>query len=194
MTANLAPLTEKVYEEIKSRVKETDMSVPRRQGNWWYYGRTVEGKSYGISCRVPVEGDPWTPPEVTDDMPGEQVLLDSNELAEGHEFFALGASSVSTSGRFLAYSVDTEGDERFTLRIKNLDTGELLEDQLENVFYGATWAGEDYLFYIRMDDAWRPYQVWRHHVGSTEDDVLVYQEDDERFAVGVGADLSLIHI
>ena len=188
MTANLAPLTEKVYEEIKSRVKETDMSVPRRQGNWWYYGRTVEGKSYGISCRVPVEGDPWTPPEVTDDMPGEQVLLDSNELAEGHEFFALGASSVSTSGRFLAYSVDTEGDERFTLRIKNLDTGELLEDQLENVFYGATWAGEDYLFYIRMDDAWRPYQVWRHHVGSTEDDVLVYQEDDERFAVGVGAD------
>ena len=83
MTANLAPLTEKVYEEIKSRVKETDMSVPRRQGNWWYYGRTVEGKSYGISCRVPVESDPWTPPEVTDDMPGEQVLLDSNELAEG---------------------------------------------------------------------------------------------------------------
>ena len=188
-TAAWSGLVDDVYGEIKSRIKETDMSVPQRQGDWWYYGRTLEGKDYGISCRVPVAGDPWTPPEVGEEMPGEQVLLDVNTLAAGHEFFSLGASSVSTSGRLLAYSYDTAGDERFTLRIKDLETGELLEDRLEGVFYGATWAGEDYLFYVRVDDAWRPYQVWRHQVGTdAAEDVLVYEEADEKFGVGVGAD------
>ena len=139
-TSAWSGLVDDVYGEIKSRIKETDMSVPQRQGDWWYYGRTIEGKDYGISCRIPTADDPWTPPEVTEDMPGEQVLLDVNELAAGHEFFALGASSVSTSGRLLAYSFDTEGDERFTMRIKNLETGELLDDELEGLFYGATWA------------------------------------------------------
>ena len=161
-TSAWSGLVDDVYNEIKSRIKETDMSVPVRQGDWWYYGRTVEGKDYAISCRVPTAGEPWTPPEVTDEMPGEQVLLDVNELAAGHEFFSIGASSVSTSGRLLAYSYDTAGDERFTLRVKDLQTGESLDDVLEGIFYGATWAGEDYLFYVRVDDAWRPYQVWRH--------------------------------
>ena len=189
MTAGLTELTDAVYGEIKSRIKETDMSVPQRQGAWWYYGRTVEGQSYGISCRVPVTGDPWVPPSIEGEVAGEQVLIDANQLAAGHEFFSLGASSVSTSGRLLAYSFDTEGDERFELRVKDLETGELLDDVLRGVFYGATWAGEDYLFYTRVDDAWRPYQVWRHRVGTPEaQDVLVYQEDDERFNVGVGAD------
>lgn len=188
-TSAWSGLVDDVYNEIKSRVKETDMSVPVRQGDWWYYGRTIEGKDYGISCRVPTAGEPWTPPEVTEDMPAEQVLLDVNELADGHEFFALGASSVSTSGRLLAYSFDTEGDERFTMRVKNLETGELLDDELEGVFYGATWAGEDFLFYVRCDDAWRPHQVWRHKLGTpAAEDVLVYEETDEKFGVGVGAD------
>lgn len=188
-TAHLAPLQDAIYAEIKSRVKETDMSVPQRRGDWWYYARTEEGKSYGISCRVPAAGERWTPPEVTDEMPGEQVLIDGNELAAGHDFFALGTSSVSTSGRLLAYSTDTTGDERFELRIKDLETGSLFDDHLTRIFYGATLAGEDYLFYIRVDDAWRPHQVWRHKVGTTQDeDVLVYEETDERFGVGVGAD------
>ena len=188
-TSAWSGLVDDVYGEIKSRIKETDMSVPQRQGDWWYYGRTIEGKDYGISCRVPTGDDPWTPPEVTEDMPGEQVLLDVNELAAGHEFFALGASSVSTSGRLLAYSFDTEGDERFTMRFKNLDTGELLDDELQGLFYGATWAGEDYLFYVRCDDAWRPHQIWRHKLGTpAAEDVLVYEETDEKFGVGVGAD------
>lgn len=188
-TSAWSGLVDDVYGEIKSRIKETDMSVPQRQGDWWYYGRTIEGKDYGISCRIPTADDPWTPPEVTEDMPGEQVLLDVNELAAGHEFFALGASSASTSGRLLAYSFDTEGDERFTLRVKNLETGELLDDELEGIFYGATWAGEDYLFYVRCDDAWRPHQIWRHKLGTpAAEDVLVYEETDEKFGVGVGAD------
>lgn len=188
-TSAWSGLVDDVYNEIKSRIKETDMSVPVRQGDWWYYGRTIEGKDYAISCRVPTAGEPWTPPEVTDEMPGEQVLLDVNELAAGHEFFSIGASSVSTSGRLLAYSYDTAGDERFTLRVKDLQTGELLDDVLEGIFYGATWAGEDYLFYVRVDDAWRPYQVWRHALGTdASEDVLVYEEPDEKFGVGVGVD------
>lgn len=190
-TSNLAQLKENIFQEIKSRVKETDMSVPTRAGDFWYYGRSVEGKSYGISCRLAVdeEHDPWVPPVIdeAEAAPGEQVLLDLNELAEGHDFFALGASSVTTSGRYLAYSVDTAGDERFTLRIKDLDTGELLPDVIEDVYYGATWAGEEYLFYQRVDDAWRSDSVWRHRVGTdASEDVRVFHETDERYNVGVG--------
>lgn len=186
-TADLEDLTEEVYSEIRSRIKETDMSVPQRAGEWWYYGRTIEGKDYGLSCRIPVsEGqDPWVAPVIPEEgrPEGEQILLDLNELAKGHEFFSLGASSVTTSGRFLAYSVDTTGDERFTLRIKDLQTGELLPDVLEGIYYGATWAGEEHLFYQRVDAAWRPDSVWRHRIGTDPaEDVCVYREDDEQFS------------
>lgn len=194
-TAELAQLRENVYQEIKNRVQETDMSVPTRAGNYWYYGRTTEGKNYGISCRVQVsEGaDPWVPPTIPADgvVEGEQVILDLNKLAEGHEFFSLGASSVTISGRYLAYSVDTEGDERFTLQIKDLETGELLTDRLEGIFYGATWAGEEYLFYQLVDEAWRPDSVWRHKIGTDQSaDVRVFHEADARFNTGVGGSRS----
>lgn len=167
------------------------MSVPVRAGRYWYYSRTEEGKSYGYSCRIPVtEGtDEWVPPQIPEGepAPGEQIILDSNELAEGHEFFSIGASSVTTSGRYLAYSTDISGDERFTLRIKDLETGELLEDTLTDIFYGATWVGEDHLFYQRVDEAWRPDTVWRHRIGTpVEEDVLVYHEPDERYSTWVG--------
>lgn len=130
-TAPLKELRETIYGEIRSRTQETDMSVPVRMDGYWYYGRTEEGKSYGIRCRRPIrDDDDWTPPEVSPDSPleGEQVILDSNELAEGHDFFSLGGASVSADGRWLAYSTDTVGDERYTLRIKDLETGELLDD------------------------------------------------------------------
>lgn len=190
-TAHLAQLRENIYTEIKSRVQETDMSVPNRSGKYWYYGRTQEGKSYGISCRVPVAetDDPWAPPTIPEsgEVPGEQVILDLNELAEGHEFFSLGAASVTTSGRYLAYATDIEGDERFTLRVKDLDTGELLADRLEGIFYGATWAGEDYIFYQLVDEAWRPDSVWRHRIGTDQsEDVRVFHEPNARFNTGVG--------
>lgn len=191
-TAGLSQLGDNIYQEIKSRVKETDMSVPQRSGDFWYYGRSEEGKSYGYSCRIPViDGqDAWVPPVIPEGEPvaQEQVILDLNELAEGHEFFSLGASTITTSGRYLAYSVDTAGDERFTLRIKDLETGELLDDVLEDLFYGATWAGEDYLFYQRVDDAWRPDSVWRHKIGTDpSEDVRVFHEPDEHFNTGIGA-------
>ena len=191
-TAHLKQLTENVFEEIKSRVKQTDMSVPSRAGDYWYYGRSEEGKEYGYSCRIPVaEGqDPWEPPVIPEEgkPDGEQILLDNNALAEGHEYFALGAASVTKSGRYLAYSTDTEGDERFELFIKDLETGKLLDDHLTDIFYGATWAGEDYIFYQKVDDAWRPDTVWRHKVGTAQsEDICVFTEADERFRVGVGS-------
>lgn len=187
-TDHLSDLRENIYNEIKSRIKETDMSVPVRNGRYWYFGRTEEGKSYGIYCRIPVGDEPWVAPEIpAEPTPEEEVFLNANELAEGHEFFSLGTATVTTSGRYLAYSTDTTGDERFTLRIRDLHTGEHLGDTISDIFYGATWVGEEYLFYQRVDDAWRPDTIWRHKIGtSVEDDVLVYRETDERYSTWIG--------
>lgn len=187
-TDHLSDLRENIYNEIKSRIKETDMSVPVRNGRYWYFGRTEEGKSYGIYCRIPVGDEPWVAPEIpAEPTPEEEVFLNANELAEGHEFFSLGTATVTTSGRYLAYSTDTTGDERFTLRIRDLHTGEHLGDTISDIFYGATWVGEEYLFYQCVDDAWRPDTIWRHKIGtSTSEDVLVYREADERYSTWIG--------
>jgi oligopeptidase B len=190
-TGHLEQLRETVFEEIRSRTQETDLSVPYRMGDWWYYGRTHEDKQYGASCRCPVEGpDDWTPPRLSADVeiPGEQVLVDADELARGHEFFSLGAVSVSPDGTLLAFTTDTVGDERFLLRVKDLRTGELLPDEVPGTLGGATWdkAGTT-IFYVTVDEAWRPDKVWRHVLGTpVADDVVVLQEDDERFGVSVG--------
>lgn len=186
-TSKLKTLQENIFQEIKSRIKETDMSVPSRSGDWWYFGRTEEGKSYGITCRVPAHD--WNPPHITESaLPEEQIILDANELAEGHEYFSLGAGSVTVSGRYLAYSTDTEGNERYTLRIKDLESGELFPDEIPGIAAGAVWAGDDYVFYQKVDASWRPDSVWRHKVGTpVSEDERVFYEPDERFWVGVDA-------
>jgi len=190
LTADLAPLRQQIFDEIKSRTKETDLSVPTRRGDWWYYGRSFEGKQYGVQCRCPV-ADPtdWTPPRFDEDteIPGEQVLLDENVEAEGHDFFALGASSVSLDGNLLAYSVDVVGDERYTLRFKDLRTGERYPDEIAGIGAGVTWAADNQtVYYVTVDDAWRPDTVWRHRLGSRAADEQVYREADERFWLAVG--------
>ena len=189
-TSHLKPLEDAIFGEVKERIRETDMSLPVRAGRYWYFSRTEEGKSYGISSRIPVDdATPWTPPEIVpgEPAPDEEVILDSNDLAEGHEFFSLGAASVTLDGRYLAYSVDLAGDERYDLRIKDLATGELLDDEIPGISSGATWVGDDYLFYQRVDEAWRPHEVWRHHVGSpVSEDVCIFREEDEHYWVGVG--------
>ncbi|GAA0945146.1 S9 family peptidase [Nonomuraea longicatena] len=185
-TAHLSDVQAQVFQEIKGRVQETDLSVPSRKGAWWYFTRTEEGKQYAISCRVPATGD--TPPEIrpAEVLENEQVLLDGNELAGDSEFFSMGTSSVSPDGTMLAYSTDFKGAERFTLRFKDLRTGEILDDEITDIFYGGAWSADgSTFFYTRVDDAWRPYQVYRHRLG-TQDDVLVYEESDERFWVGIG--------
>ncbi|MEU6414297.1 S9 family peptidase [Microbispora sp. NPDC046933] len=186
MTGHLQDLQESIFKEIKGRTLETDLSVPTRKGAWWYYSRTEEGKQYGIQCRVAADGD--NPPQLEPgtSLPGEQVILDGNELAGDSPFFSMGTSAVSPDGTKLAYSTDFSGDERFTLRFKDLETGALLPDEIPGVFYGGAWSADDStFFYTTVDEAWRPYRIHRHTLGSTED-VVVYQEDDERFWVGVG--------
>ena len=195
-TAHLAGLRQSVFDEIKARTRETDLSVPTRNRGHWYYGRSFEGKEYGASCRVPVtDPDDWTPPRPAEDtapdqpaLPGEEVLLDLDRLAEGHEFFSLGGSSVSPDGDLLAYSTDVVGDERYTIRVKDLTTGELLDDEITGVLGGATWdrAGESF-FYTTTDESWRADKIWRHRLGTAQaEDELVHHEQDGRFWVGVG--------
>ncbi len=188
-TAHLTDLQEQIFSEIRSRTQETDLTVPTRLGEYWYFVRTAEGKQYGVQCRAPITGpDDWTPPAPDDTLPGEEVLLDSNELAEGHEFFALGASTVSPDGTLLAFSTDVRGDERFRLQIKDLRTGELLTDEIPEVGHGATWdVRGEHVFYTTVDESWRPDRVWRHRVGTpVTEDVEVFHEPDERFWLSVG--------
>ncbi|OAN42252.1 oligopeptidase B [Mycolicibacterium iranicum] len=190
VTEGLAPLRQKIFDEIKARTKETDLSVPTRRGDWWYYGRSFQGKQYGVQCRCPVaDPDDWNPPQLDEntEIPGEQVLLDENVEAEGHDFFSLGAASVSVDGNILAYSVDVKGDERYTLRFKDLRTGERYGDEIVGIGAGATWAADNNtIYYVTVDDAWRPDTVWRHRLGSGLPAERVYHEADERYWIGVG--------
>ena len=197
VTAHQEPLREAIFQEIKGRTQETDLSVPSRKDNWWYYTRSAEGKEYGIQCRVRAAntGNPvadWTPPAVEPgvEVPGEEILLDGNIEAEGKPFFSIGGVAVTTDGNLYAYAVDNTGDERFTVRIKDLRTGELLPDVIENVFYGVAFSPDGTrLFYTVVDDSWRPYQVKSHVLGTpVSDDELVYQEDDP--AMWLGFELS----
>ncbi|MBV9351090.1 MAG: S9 family peptidase [Mycobacterium sp.] len=189
-TAQLEPLRQQIFDEIKARTKETDLSVPIRRDAWWYYGRSFEGKQYGVHCRCPVRdpGD-WTPPFFDEDteIPGEQVLLDENVEADGHDFFALGAASVSPDGNILAFSVDLVGDERYTLRFKDLRTGKQYPDELVGIGAGVTWATDSRtVYYVTLDEAWRPDTVWRHRLASGLPAEKVYHEADERFWLAVG--------
>ncbi|UXM90821.1 S9 family peptidase [Paenarthrobacter sp. JL.01a] len=197
VTAHQEPLREAIFQEIKGRTQETDLSVPGRKDGWWYYSRSVEGKEYSIQCRVRAQdtGDrvaDWTPPAVEPGVAidGEEVLLDGNTEAEGQPFFSVGGAAVTMDGNLYAYAVDNAGDERFTLRIKDLRTGELLPDVIENIFYGVAFSPDGTrLFYTVVDESWRPYQVKSHVLGTpvTEDEVL-YQEDD--VAMWLGFDLA----
>jgi len=190
-TAHLEPLRQRIFDEIKDRTLETDLSVPARRGDWWYYSRTVEGKQYGIHCRAPIaDPEDWTPPEPTagEPLPGEQVLLDGNEEADGLEFFSLGTFDVSADGRLLLYGIDATGDERYTLRVRDLETGETLPDVIEDTFSGAELSPDSrYIVYSTVDDAWRPDTVWLHELGTpTASDRTLFHEPDEKYWVGAG--------
>ena len=198
-TAHLEPLRERIFEEIRSRTQETDLSVPVREGRWWYYSRSFEGRQYGVQCRAPIASDDdWTPPTVADvdagtpALPGEQVLFDANAEAEGHEFFRLGTFDVSADGTMLLYAVDTIGDERYTLRVRDLVNGGELGDEVQNTSAGAVLSPDGrYAFYATVDDAWRPDTIWRHELGTDASaDVVVHHEKDERFWVGIGVSRS----
>ncbi|MGH9380004.1 MAG: S9 family peptidase [Thermoanaerobaculia bacterium] len=170
-------LQESLYREMRGRIQEEDVSVPAREDDYWYYTRTEEGKQYPIYCRKKGSLEA-----------AEELLLDVNALAEGHEYFRLGALGTSPDHRLLAYSTDITGAEVYELVVKDLRTGELLPDHIQNTYYGVAWAADNRtLFYTTLDEAKRPYRVWRHVLGAVaaEDDI-VYEETDERFYVDLG--------
>jgi oligopeptidase B len=172
-----AALRETLYEEMLSHMKQTDVSVPYRDHGWWYLMRTEEGKQYPTYSR---RAD-------TPDAP-EQVILDGNALAEGKPFMAIGGSAVTDDGRWLAYTVDHTGFRQYTLHLKNLDTGEVLEDTVERVG-SIVWAADDrtLLYTVENEDQKRQYQLWRHTLGTSHaEDTLVFEEPDERFNLAVG--------
>jgi len=169
-------LQEQLYQEMRGRIKETDLSVPERVDDSFYYTRTEAGGQYPIFCRR--RGSLDAP---------EEVLLDQNPLAADHAYFKIGVSEVSPDHRLLAYSVDTSGAEDFTLYIKDLTTGHLLAESIGNTSVGVTWANDSRtLFYTLLDHARRPCRLYRHTVGaSPTTDVLVYFEPDESFFLDI---------
>jgi oligopeptidase B len=190
-TDHLAGLRQTLFDEIKGRVKETDLGVPVREGDWWYYSRTVEGQQYALHCRAPIASpDDWTTPALPEDgsgLPSEQVLLDDNTEAEGYDFYSLGSFDVSADGTLLLWAVDTVGDERYTVRVRTIG-GDPLPDEIPGTAPGAFFdTSGRYLFYTTVDDAWRPDTVWRHEVGTPASaDVQVFHEADDRYWVGAG--------
>jgi oligopeptidase B len=169
---------EALYKEMLGRIKQTDLSVPSRIGDYFYYSRTEEGKQYPYMCRRKgsMEG-------------AEEILLDLNKLAEGHKFLSLGGYSVSDDANWLAFSTDTTGYRQYTLQVKNLRTGELLADRIERAG-SIVWATDNKTIFYTTEDpvSKRSNKFWRHAVGAPGSDLL-YEEKDEKFDVGAGRSL-----
>jgi oligopeptidase B len=176
-TAHTKALEEKLFEEIKARFKQTDMSVPYKQDGYFYYTRYEEGKEYPIFARKKGSLDG-----------AEEIMLNANELAQGHEFFSIGGLAVSSGRDLLAYNVDTQGRRVYTTYWNNLISGELLPDVIPEVTENLAWANDNQtLFYAKQDPTTlRAYQIYRHVLGSDPSlDELIFQEDDETFTAYV---------
>ncbi len=169
---HIGKLQETLYNEMRGRIKESDVSVPEKLDDFFYYSRTETGKQYAIYCRKKGSLDAK-----------EEVLLDENELAKGQKYFRIGSLSVSRDHKLLAYSTDTNGSETYVLRIKSLETGALLPDEIKNCSNSLAWANDNKtIFYDQLDDAHRPYKALRHVLGrSVDQDSTIYEEKDDRF-------------
>ena len=178
--AHTKPLQENLFSEMKERIQETDSTVPEKRGDYLYYERTEAGKQYPIFCR-------------RKDLPDspEEILLDQNLLAEGKIFCSVSGFAVSPDDTKLAYSVDIEGDEVYTIHIKDLISGSLLPELISNVDgsayaqKGIEWANDnETIFYTTLDESKRSFQLYRHKIGTDpSQDVLLYHEKDETFSL-----------
>jgi len=177
-------LQKKLYDEMLGRIKETDVEVPYKEGGYFYYVRTEAGKQYAIRCRK--KGSMDAP---------EEIVLDVNELSKGQKFMSLGAYDVSDDGNLLAYTTDNTGFRQFTLAVKDLRTGKLLVDHAERVD-SIAWANDNKTIFYTTEDAVskRSNQFYRHNVGTTGPDTLVFEEKDERFDIGTGKTRSKAYI
>ena len=170
VTEHTKALQETLYKEFISRINETDLSVPVKIKDYYYYSRTEKGKNYSIYCRKKgsLEAE-------------EEVMLDGNQLAEGKDYFSLGTYSLSTNHNLLAYSVDFDGSEQYDIYVKDLTTGELLADKIEKTAGRIVWANNNQTFYYStLDETLRPYRLYRHDLGKTADK-MVFEEPDGRF-------------
>ncbi len=208
-------LQDQLFQQIRGRVAETDVSTPFFHNGWWRWSRLVAGQQYPVHCRradpskalstaevlaaaraalpgAGVAGD-GTPAPAGNDLAkaispnAGEVVLDENRLAGSSEYFAVGVYDVRPDQEVLAYAVDHDGAERYRLRFRDLGSGDDLADVIEDVYYGSAWSGSgNSFYYVRPDKAMRPWQVWRHLLGTPAvRDQLVFQEDDERFFVSV---------
>jgi oligopeptidase B len=179
-------LQKKLYDEMLARIKETDLSLPDKHKDFYYYSRTEQGKAYPIFCRK--QGSLEAP---------ESIVLDMNKVSEGKKFASLGGLDFSPNQTMLAYSIDTLGNERYDLMIKNLGTGDLLADRVVNTDGALAWGNDNAtMFYVTRDEAAnRPYKLWRHILGTdSKNDQLVYHEKDSAFSVGIGRTRSEAYI
>ncbi len=173
LTEHTKKMQEKLYEEMVGRIKETDLSVPVKEDDYYYYTRTEEGKNYRIYCRKKGSLEA-----------AEEVLLDGNQLAEGKEYFALRSFEVSDDHKLLAFAADYNGSEQYDIYVKNLETGKMLKDEIKTTGGSITWANDnETFFYTMLDPARRPYQLYRHKLGTTNDE-MVFEEKDESFFLG----------
>lgn len=175
--APLEGLRDELYSELIGRLKQDDATVPYRYKDYWYYTRYEEGKEYPIHARR--EGSMDAP---------EEILLDINALAEGHGYYNVGYHKVSPNQQLLAYFEDTVGRRQYTLRVKDLETGELLPTEIRGLSPSVAWVGDDKLFYTQNDpETLLTNRIFMHHVNGAAADVLVYEEADDSFYIGVAA-------
>ena len=191
--ADTEQLQDELYREMRGRIQEKDVSAPLLSHGYIYYTRTEEGEQYAVHCRKPVRSDAVSSKSdlMIDENPAqEEVLLDENEESKGHEFYMVGGFEVSPDHTKVAFGVDTTGNEKFTLYVRDLATGKnLLKYPIQDTDGSFAWSTDNKtLFYTRKDELDRPYQVWRHTIGtdSEQDDVLVYHEKDDAFYLGIG--------
>jgi len=183
-------LQESLFKEMRGRIQEDDETVPVRYGGYYYYTRTLKDTQYRVHCRrkVPDSAKPVTEKDTMDKEQPEEILLDQNKEAAKHSFYMVGAFEVSPNHNLLAYAVDTEGGEKFTMYVKDLTTGkQLLTKPIPDTAGDVVWANDNKtLFYVTKDKLDRPFKVWRHTVGSSSgSDELVFHEEDDAFYVGV---------
>ena len=190
VTAPTSEAAVRLVEEVKASTALTDVTVPIREGEFWYFRRFAEGQSYATHHRAPVERDEAGAPIPLVPSPGvpargEELLVDENEWARGQEFFRLADLYPSPDGRLIAWARDTSGDERYTWVVQEA-SGRVIDEAVVDAGYGFAWADDSQSFiYMGVDDAWRACDVWLHRVGSPrEADELLLVEPDEGFEMG----------
>jgi len=173
--APMKDFSEKLYKEMKGRIAEKDEGVPARDGPFFYSWRFAQGTQYRVWFRTPVKGG------------DEEVILDENARAKGHDYYRVGGLSLSPDHKLMAWSEDLSGSERFTYRVKNLETGEVFAEEITEAIGGAVWSADGkFLFYTVVDENWRPHEVRRHKLGTpVSKDVVIYKEKNPGFFLGV---------